>query len=256
MSRSRGKGYRWYVPPIPHYAQTATESCAHRHDIQPHGEYRFWNRCCREPVHALRLSRNIPVTRRRSASPSSHLISYIYLFFLLGLPPLQSHTQRLGQHRKLLIQGEFVNLAEYVSSFSQLLRISSFEWTLAAIGSRATTRRLMRSHFGPSVWERIKTVDQIGSPRRGPNPTPLQYSPHYSPQQFPTDMAGLHSSSQTCQLARILRLLLDLNVWTSSTVTNATPDASGSKWTVAIERPDGERVFKEVKHVVFAAGLG
>jgi hypothetical protein len=139
MSRSRGKGYRWYVPPIPHYAQTATESCAHRHDIQPHGEYRFWNRCCREPVHALRLSRNIPVTRRRSASPSSHLISYIYLFFLLGLPPLQSHTQRLGQHRKLLIQGEFVNLAEYVSSFSQLLRISSFEWTLAAIGSRATT---------------------------------------------------------------------------------------------------------------------
>jgi hypothetical protein len=49
---------------------------------------------------------------------------------------------------------------------------------------------------------------------------------------------------------------LDLNVWTSSTVTNAAPDASGSKWTVAIERPDGERVFKEVKHVVFATGLG
>jgi cation diffusion facilitator CzcD-associated flavoprotein CzcO len=49
---------------------------------------------------------------------------------------------------------------------------------------------------------------------------------------------------------------LDLNVWTSSTVINARPDASGSKWTVAINRPDGERVFKEVRHVVFATGLG
>lgn len=37
---------------------------------------------------------------------------------------------------------------------------------------------------------------------------------------------------------------------------SATPDASGSKWNVSIQRPDGERVFKEVRHVVFATGLG
>jgi cation diffusion facilitator CzcD-associated flavoprotein CzcO len=49
---------------------------------------------------------------------------------------------------------------------------------------------------------------------------------------------------------------LDLNVWTSSTVTSAIPDASGTKWTVIIKRPDGERVFKQVRHVVFATGLG
>lgn len=49
---------------------------------------------------------------------------------------------------------------------------------------------------------------------------------------------------------------LELNVWTSSTVISATPDASGTKWTVTIKRPNGERVFKEVRHVVFATGLG
>lgn len=49
---------------------------------------------------------------------------------------------------------------------------------------------------------------------------------------------------------------LELDVWTSSTVLSATPDASGSKWTVHIQRPNGERVFKQVRHVVFATGLG
>jgi cation diffusion facilitator CzcD-associated flavoprotein CzcO len=49
---------------------------------------------------------------------------------------------------------------------------------------------------------------------------------------------------------------LDLNVWTSSTVTSATPDASNTSWTVAVKRGDGtERVFRHVKYVVFATGL-
>lgn len=45
-------------------------------------------------------------------------------------------------------------------------------------------------------------------------------------------------------------------MWTSSTVASAVPDASGTKYTVVINRPDGERVFKEVRHVIFATGLG
>jgi len=49
---------------------------------------------------------------------------------------------------------------------------------------------------------------------------------------------------------------LELNVWTSSTIVSAAPDAPGTKWTITIKRPDGERVFKQVKHVIFATGLG
>jgi cation diffusion facilitator CzcD-associated flavoprotein CzcO len=50
---------------------------------------------------------------------------------------------------------------------------------------------------------------------------------------------------------------LELNVWTSSTITSALPDASNTRWIVAIKRSDGtERVFRHVKHVVFATGLG
>ncbi|KAF7334966.1 Flavin-containing monooxygenase [Mycena venus] len=47
---------------------------------------------------------------------------------------------------------------------------------------------------------------------------------------------------------------LELDVWTSSTVTSARPNAAGS-WDVAINRASKERVFK-VKHVVFATGMG
>ncbi|KAF7375743.1 Flavin-containing monooxygenase YUCCA3 [Mycena sanguinolenta] len=47
---------------------------------------------------------------------------------------------------------------------------------------------------------------------------------------------------------------LELDVWTSSTVTNARPNAAGS-WDVIIDRAGKDRVFK-VKHVVFATGFG
>ncbi|KAG6860939.1 hypothetical protein C0995_005769 [Termitomyces sp. Mi166 len=48
--------------------------------------------------------------------------------------------------------------------------------------------------------------------------------------------------------------VLELNVWTSSTVVNATQD--GDSWNVRISRGDGsERTFT-VKHIVFATGLG
>ena len=49
---------------------------------------------------------------------------------------------------------------------------------------------------------------------------------------------------------------MELNIWTSSTVTSATKNASTSKWDVTVKRGDGtERVF-HVDHVVFALGLG
>jgi cation diffusion facilitator CzcD-associated flavoprotein CzcO len=48
---------------------------------------------------------------------------------------------------------------------------------------------------------------------------------------------------------------MELNIWTSSTVTSATPDDS-KKWIVKVTRGDGrERTFK-VNHVVFATGFG
>ncbi|KAF8634275.1 hypothetical protein AX17_004231 [Amanita inopinata Kibby_2008] len=49
---------------------------------------------------------------------------------------------------------------------------------------------------------------------------------------------------------------LELNVWTSSTVTRATQDSGSRRWTVTIQRADGtERLFRNVKHLVFATGL-
>jgi cation diffusion facilitator CzcD-associated flavoprotein CzcO len=48
---------------------------------------------------------------------------------------------------------------------------------------------------------------------------------------------------------------MELNIWTSSTVTNVSKDKD-KKWIVTVQRADGtERVF-HVDHVVFALGLG
>lgn len=48
---------------------------------------------------------------------------------------------------------------------------------------------------------------------------------------------------------------LELDVWTSSTVTSVSKDSSGEIWNVTVKRADGtERVFHP-KHVVFATGV-
>ena len=86
-------------------------------------------------------------------------------------------------------------------------------------------------------------------------------------------MAGLHSWPQsmyplfaTCyfvhfrQLANWLEFYaeaLDLNAWTSSIVSDASPNSSNIKWTATTKRSDGrEQVFREVKHLAFATGEG
>jgi hypothetical protein len=49
---------------------------------------------------------------------------------------------------------------------------------------------------------------------------------------------------------------LELDVWTSSTVTRASQDPGTKKWTVVIERANsGPRTFV-VNHLVFAVGIG
>jgi hypothetical protein len=99
----------------------------------------------------------------------------------------------------------------------------------------------VRSHAIPSV--------------RSPPLHYCLYSPranHSFPPTWPTYTPALKLADWLESYASTL----ELNVWTSSTVTSATPDVSGSKWTVSIKRPDGERVFKQVRHVVFATGFG
>jgi hypothetical protein len=49
---------------------------------------------------------------------------------------------------------------------------------------------------------------------------------------------------------------LELDVWTSSTVTRASQDPESKKWTVEIERSNAERRSFVVNHLVFAVGLG
>uniref|UniRef100_A0A0W0FNY1 Flavin-containing monooxygenase n=1 Tax=Moniliophthora roreri TaxID=221103 RepID=A0A0W0FNY1_MONRR len=49
---------------------------------------------------------------------------------------------------------------------------------------------------------------------------------------------------------------MELNVWTSSTVTSARHDTKASEWKVIVSKGDGtERVFNHIKHVIFATGL-
>ncbi|KAI0697467.1 FAD/NAD(P)-binding domain-containing protein [Cytidiella melzeri] len=68
--------------------------------------------------------------------------------------------------------------------------------------------------------------------------------PVYAPSQKVADW--LESFSQA----------MELNIWTSSTVTNASKSADNNKWNVTVKRGDGtERIF-HVDHVVFALGLG
>ncbi|KAI0055331.1 FAD/NAD-binding domain-containing protein [Artomyces pyxidatus] len=49
---------------------------------------------------------------------------------------------------------------------------------------------------------------------------------------------------------------LELNVWTSSTVTKATQDADTHQWTLIIKRGDGSERTLLVNHLVFAVGIG
>jgi cation diffusion facilitator CzcD-associated flavoprotein CzcO len=49
---------------------------------------------------------------------------------------------------------------------------------------------------------------------------------------------------------------LELDVWTSSTVTRASQDPKTKKWTVEIERVNAEICSFVVNHLVFAVGFG
>lgn len=48
---------------------------------------------------------------------------------------------------------------------------------------------------------------------------------------------------------------LELNVWTSSTVTSAKQDSTTKKWTIVVETGKGKRELC-VEHVIFALGIG
>jgi len=50
--------------------------------------------------------------------------------------------------------------------------------------------------------------------------------------------------------------VLELNVWISSAVVNATQDSSNSTWNVSVKREDGTERSFVVNHLVFATGLG
>ena len=47
---------------------------------------------------------------------------------------------------------------------------------------------------------------------------------------------------------------MDLNVWTSSTVSHASRDEQTGKWTVTVTKFDGTERILKTDHVVFATG--
>jgi hypothetical protein len=93
--------------------------------------------------------------------------------------------------------------------------------------------------------------------------------------QLPADLAGLCTctkseqkkstlltrcvhADKTWQVADWLESYahsLELDVWTSSTVTRATQDPVTKKWTVEIERANAEPRSFVVNHLVFALGF-
>src|SRR5882762_9416283 len=49
---------------------------------------------------------------------------------------------------------------------------------------------------------------------------------------------------------------LELNVWTSATVVQATQDSSSHYWTVTVKLADGRERFLHPRHLIFAIGIG
>ncbi|KAI0089793.1 FAD/NAD(P)-binding domain-containing protein [Irpex rosettiformis] len=73
---------------------------------------------------------------------------------------------------------------------------------------------------------------------------------------FPVNWPVYAPSQKVANWLEFFAEAMELNVWTSSTVTSATKNPDTGKWDVTVKRVDGtERIF-HVDHVVFALGLG
>ena len=90
-----------------------------------------------------------------------------------------------------------------------------------------------------------------------------QRFPSTWPRHTPSRKVGKIETLQTLKISYFSKLAnwlesyadaLDLNVWTSSTVTQAIQDPSSEHWKVTVKRSNGtERVFT-VEHLIFATG--
>ncbi|KAI0344328.1 FAD/NAD(P)-binding domain-containing protein [Trametopsis cervina] len=73
---------------------------------------------------------------------------------------------------------------------------------------------------------------------------------------FPSNWPVYAPSQKVADWLEFYSQAMELNVWTSTTVTKASKSAETGKWDVTVKRADGtERIF-HVDHVVFALGLG
>ena len=85
-----------------------------------------------------------------------------------------------------------------------------------------------------------------------PKPASLAYASFRFPETWPVYTPALKLAGWLEFYADVL----ELNIWTSSTITSIRQDPQTSKWDVEIKRGDGtERKFT-VNHVVFCTGLG
>ena len=90
-----------------------------------------------------------------------------------------------------------------------------------------------------------------------------QRFPSTWPRYTPSRKVGKNATSQTLKISYFSQFAnwlesyveaLELNVWTSSTVTQAIQDPSSEHWKVTVKRSNGvERVFI-VEHLIFATG--
>jgi len=79
----------------------------------------------------------------------------------------------------------------------------------------------------------------------------LDHTPYLKfPDSFPVHIPGKKLADWYEFYAKVM----DLNVWTSTTVTNAFQDDKTGKWTVVVTKQDGSQRILNVSHVVFATG--
>jgi putative flavoprotein involved in K+ transport len=71
---------------------------------------------------------------------------------------------------------------------------------------------------------------------------------------FPDDWPVFASKDKIGDWLEAYTMLMELNYWTSSTVTSASFDEDAQRWSVEVDR-DGERVTLRPTHLVFATGM-
>ncbi|KAK7032356.1 hypothetical protein VNI00_013104 [Paramarasmius palmivorus] len=172
------------------------------------------------------------------------------------LEGLQNFPERIGAHRK-----SDPNHGHWTAQRAEELAFEDSEPTVLIIGAgqnglQAAARLKMLGVENLVVEKNAR----IGDNWRGRYEGLCLHGPcwvdHFAYLPFPATWPRYSPASKLANWLESYADALDLSVWTSASVDSAVQDTTTKAWTVTIQRTDGTlRVFKNVKHLVFATGL-